>query len=78
MLTLLIVKELIAKNLLVITSICIAIACAEAELLISKASELASDGLKVVLRRVYTPVLHMYSCIDVNRILLLSSVLQAY
>jgi hypothetical protein len=59
MLTLLIVKELIAKNLLVITSICIAIACAEAELLISKASELASDGLKVVLRRVYPSIAYV-------------------
>ncbi len=70
------VKELIKNNVLVVTTGCNAIACAEAGLLVPEASELAGDGLKVVCEALgMPPVLHMGSCIDISRILLLSSIL---
>jgi len=70
------VKELIKNNVLVVTTGCNAIACAEAGLLVPGASELAGDGLKVVCEVLgIPPVLHMGSCVDISRILLLSSIL---
>ena len=70
------VKELIKNNVLVVTTGCNAIACAEAGLLVPEASELAGDGLKVVCEALgIPPVLHMGSCVDISRILLLSSIL---
>jgi carbon-monoxide dehydrogenase catalytic subunit len=70
------VKELIKNNVLVVTTGCNAIACAEAGLLLPEASELAGDGLKAVCKALgVPPVLHMGSCVDISRILLLSSAL---
>jgi anaerobic carbon-monoxide dehydrogenase catalytic subunit len=70
------VKELIKNNVLVVTTGCNAIACAEAGLLVPEASELAGDGLKVVCEALgIPPVLHMGSCVDISRILLLSSII---
>ena len=68
------VKELIKNNVLVVTTGCNAIACAEAGLLMPDAAELAGDGLKAVCKALgVPPVLHMGSCVDISRILLLSS-----
>ena len=70
------VKELIKNNVLVVTTGCNAIACAEAGLLLPEASELAGAGLKTVCKALgIPPVLHMGSCVDISRILLLSSAL---
>jgi len=70
------VKELIKNNVLVVTTGCNAIACAEAGLLMPEASELAGEGLKAVCRALgIPPVLHMGSCVDISRILVLASVL---
>lgn len=68
------VKELIKNNVLVVTTGCNAIACAEAGLLMPEAASLAGDGLKAVCTALgIPPVLHMGSCVDISRILLLSS-----
>ncbi len=68
------VKELIKNNVLVVTTGCNAIACAEAGLLMPEASELAGDGLKAVCKALgIPPVLHMGSCVDISRILVLAS-----
>lgn len=70
------VKELIKNNVLVVTTGCNAIACAEAGLLMPEASELAGDGLKTVCKALgIPPVLHMGSCVDISRILVLASAL---
>ncbi len=70
------VKELIKNNVLVVTTGCNAIACAEAGLLVPEASKIAGDGLKVVCEALgIPPILHMGSCVDISRILLLSSIL---
>jgi anaerobic carbon-monoxide dehydrogenase catalytic subunit len=70
------VKELIKNNILVVTTGCNAIACAEAGLLVPEASEFAGDGLKAVCKALgIPPVLHMGSCVDISRILVLASVL---
>ncbi|WP_048177416.1 anaerobic carbon-monoxide dehydrogenase catalytic subunit [Methanosarcina barkeri] len=68
------VKELIKNNVLVVTTGCNAIACAEAGLLLPEASEMAGDGLKAVCKALgIPPVLHMGSCVDISRILVLAS-----
>ena len=68
------VKELIKNNVLVVTTGCNAIACAEAGLLMPEAASLAGDGLKGVCEALgIPPVLHMGSCVDISRILLLAS-----
>jgi anaerobic carbon-monoxide dehydrogenase catalytic subunit len=73
------VKELIKNNVLVVTTGCNAIACAEAGLLMPEASELAGDGLKAVCKTLgIPPVLHMGSCVDISRILVFVSMLANY
>jgi carbon-monoxide dehydrogenase catalytic subunit len=68
------VKELIKNNVLVVTTGCNAIACAEAGLLVPEAASLAGDGLKGVCEALgIPPVLHMGSCVDISRILVLAS-----
>jgi carbon-monoxide dehydrogenase catalytic subunit len=64
------VKELIAHDVLVVTTGCNAIACAKAGLLLPEAAEMAGDGLKGVCQALgIPPVLHMGSCVDISRIL---------
>jgi carbon-monoxide dehydrogenase catalytic subunit len=64
------VKELIAHDVLVVTTGCNAIACAKAGLLLPEAAEMAGDGLKAVCQALgIPPVLHMGSCVDISRIL---------
>ena len=66
------VKELIKNDVLVLTTGCNAIACAEAGLLVPEAAaEFAGEGLRSVCETVgIPPVLHMGSCVDNSRILI--------
>ena len=67
-------KELIKKDVLVVVTGCSAIACAKEGLLTPEALSLAGDGLKEVLGTLSVPpVLHMGSCVDCSRILVLLS-----
>ncbi|MBE7555657.1 MAG: anaerobic carbon-monoxide dehydrogenase catalytic subunit [Anaerolineales bacterium] len=64
------VKELIRRDILVVTTGCNAIACAKAGLLKPEAAGLAGAGLKGVCQALgVPPVLHMGSCVDISRIL---------
>jgi len=66
------VKELIKNDVLVITTGCNAIACAEAGLMVPEAArQYAGEGLAEVCETVgIPPVLHMGSCVDNSRILI--------
>ncbi len=66
------VKELIKNDVLVLTTGCNAIACAEAGLMVPEAAaEYAGAGLAEVCETVgIPPVLHMGSCVDNSRILI--------
>ena len=66
------VKELIRNDVLVITTGCNAIACAEAGLMVPEAAaKYAGEGLASVCETVgIPPVLHMGSCVDNSRILI--------
>ena len=66
------VKELIKNDVLVVTTGCNAIACAEAGLMVPEAaSKYAGEGLASVCETVgIPPVLHMGSCVDNSRILI--------
>jgi carbon-monoxide dehydrogenase catalytic subunit len=64
------VKELIKNDVLVVTTGCNAIACAKAGLLLPEAAGQAGEGLKGVCQALgVPPVLHMGSCVDISRIL---------
>jgi len=66
------VKELIKNDVLVLTTGCNAIACAEAGLMVPEAAtEYAGEGLASVCEAVgIPPVLHLGSCVDNSRILI--------
>jgi len=66
------VKELIKNDVLVLTTGCNAIACAEAGLLVPEAAaKYAGEGLASVCETVgIPPVLHLGSCVDNSRILI--------
>ncbi|MDH7593734.1 MAG: anaerobic carbon-monoxide dehydrogenase catalytic subunit [Methanomicrobiales archaeon] len=65
-------KELIKRNILCVETGCAAIACGKAGLLVPEAADLAGDGLGEVCRSLgIPPVLHMGSCVDCSRILVL-------
>jgi anaerobic carbon-monoxide dehydrogenase catalytic subunit len=67
-------KELIKRNILVAETGCAAIACGKAGLLLPEAADLAGPGLKAVCNLLgIPPVLHMGSCVDNSRILVLAS-----
>ncbi len=67
-------KELIKHDVLVATTGCNAIAAAKAGLLLPEAAELAGEGLKGVCQALgIPPVLHMGSCVDISRILVVSA-----
>lgn len=66
-------KKLIAQNILVVETGCAAIACAKAGLLRPEASALAGAGLRPVCESLgIPPVLHMGSCVDISRILVVA------
>lgn len=67
-------KELIRRNILVVETGCAAIACGKAGLLVPEAAELAGEGLASVCKLLgIPPVLHMGSCVDCSRILVLAA-----
>lgn len=66
-------SELIKRNILVIGTGCWAIGAAKAGLMDLPAQELAGEGLKGVCRQLgIPPVLHMGSCVDCSRMLVLA------
>ncbi len=65
-------KKLIEKDILVVLTGCAAIACGKAGLLKKEASEMAGKGLSSVCKAIgIPPALHMGSCVDCSRILVL-------
>ncbi len=69
-------KALIAKDILVIGSGCWAIAAAKAGLMQIETATLAGDGLKAVCNALkIPPCLHMGSCVDCSRMLVLAGAL---
>ena len=67
-------KELIRRNILCVETGCSAIACGKAGLLRPEAASLAGDGLREVCESLkIPPVLHMGSCVDNSRILVLAA-----
>ena len=70
------VKELIKKDVLVLTTGCNAQACAKAGLLLPEAANMAGEGLQGVCKALgIPPVLHMGSCVDISRILVAAAAL---
>jgi len=70
------VRELIKNDVLVVTTGCNAIACAKAGLLKPEAAKEAGPGLRSVCEALgVPPVLHMGSCVDISRILVLAAAL---
>ncbi len=70
------VRELIKNDVLVVTTGCNAIACAKAGLLKPEAAKEAGPGLRAVCESLgVPPVLHMGSCVDISRILVLAAAL---
>ena len=69
-------RELIKRDILVVETGCAAIASGKDGLLLTEAAELAGDGLKAVCQSLgIPPVLHMGSCVDCSRILVLGAAL---
>lgn len=67
-----IIKELIKNDIIVVATGCSAQAAAKAGLLSKEAKDLCGDGLRTVCELAdIPPVLHMGSCVDISRILLL-------
>lgn len=72
-------KELISRNILVIGTGCWAIAAAKAGLMTIDALNSAGDGLKEVCKALnIPPVLHMGSCVDCSRMLVLAGAIADY
>ncbi len=69
--TLVLIKELIKNDVLVLTTGCTAIACGKEGLLTPEAAQFAGPGLAEVCETVgMPPVLHMGACVDNSRILI--------
>ncbi len=67
-------KELIKRDILVLETGCAAIASGKAGLLLPEAADLAGDGLKEIAKALgIPPVLHMGSCVDCSRILVIAA-----
>ncbi|MGX9367166.1 anaerobic carbon-monoxide dehydrogenase catalytic subunit [Desulfoplanes sp. PS50] len=67
-------QELIKRDILVVQTGCAAIAAGKAGLLLPEAAEQAGDKLKAVCQALgIPPVLHMGSCVDCSRILVLAA-----
>ncbi|MBO8182117.1 MAG: anaerobic carbon-monoxide dehydrogenase catalytic subunit [Archaeoglobus sp.] len=72
-------KELISRDILVIGTGCWAIAAAKAGLMTMDAVNLAGEGLKGVCQALnIPPVLHMGSCVDCSRMLVLAGAIADY
>lgn len=71
-----IMERLIADNVLVVGTGCAMIAAGKAGLMMPESAEKAGDGLKAVCQALgIPPVLHMGSCVDCSRILVLVAAL---
>ncbi|OEU53764.1 MAG: carbon-monoxide dehydrogenase catalytic subunit [Desulfobacterales bacterium C00003060] len=71
-----IMERLIANNVLVVGTGCAMIAAGKAGLMVPEAAEKAGDGLRAVCQSLgVPPVLHMGSCVDCSRILVLVAAL---
>ncbi len=69
-------KRLIENDILVVVTGCAAVADGKAGLMVPEAAEYAGDGLKAVCKALgIPPVLHMGSCVDNTRILVLAAAL---
>jgi len=67
-------KSLIKNNVLVVETGCSAIACAKAGLLLPDAVDMAGEGLRSICKPLgIPPVLHMGSCVDISRILVVAA-----
>ena len=67
-------KKLLANDIIIVVSGCSAQAAAKAGLLDKEAKELCGDGLKRVCELVgIPPVLHMGSCVDISRMMVLAA-----
>lgn len=67
-------KALIEKDILVVETGCSAIACAKAGLLLPDAADLAGESLKSLCKSLgIPPVLHMGSCVDISRTLVVAA-----
>ncbi|MCQ2436793.1 MAG: anaerobic carbon-monoxide dehydrogenase catalytic subunit [Clostridia bacterium] len=67
-------KKLIANDIIVIVSGCSAQAAGKAGLMSKEAKELCGEGLKRVCELVdIPPILHMGSCVDISRMMILAS-----
>ncbi|NPV28887.1 MAG: anaerobic carbon-monoxide dehydrogenase catalytic subunit [Firmicutes bacterium] len=67
-------RELIKNDVLVVQTGCAAIACAKAGLLLPEAAAEAGPGLRAVCEALKVPpVLHMGSCVDISRILVVAA-----
>ena len=67
-------KKLIAKDIVIIASGCSAQAAAKAGLMDKRAKDICGDGLKRVCELAdIPPVLHMGSCVDISRMMILAS-----
>lgn len=67
-------KKLIENNILVIETGCSAIANAKAGLMVPEAADQAGEGLREVVKSLgIPPVLHMGSCVDISRILVVAA-----
>ena len=69
-------KKLLANDIIVIASGCSAQAAAKAGLMDKAAKDVCGDGLKRVCELAdIPPVLHMGSCVDISRMLVLAATL---
>jgi len=67
-------RRLIEKDVLVVETGCSAIANAKAGLMLPEAAEKAGEGLKEVCKSLgIPPVLHMGSCVDISRIMVVAA-----
>jgi carbon-monoxide dehydrogenase catalytic subunit len=67
-------KELIKRDILVVETGCAAIASGKAGLLLPEAASMAGEGLRSICEALkIPPVLHMGSCVDCSRILMLAA-----
>ncbi len=72
-------RRLIENDILVVVTGCSAVACGKAGLMMPEAAELAGSGLKEVCQSLgIPPVLHLGSCVDNTRILVLAAALANY
>lgn len=68
------IRQLIKNDILVVGTGCAAMACAKGGLLLPAAAVEAGEGLRSVCRSLgIPPVLHMGSCVDISRIMLVAA-----